>query len=68
MERREHEDRLLAQTSLVMQRDVELVDMQSRLKKTEAKLDEALLSFGQQIGRYGDELANVRARAGGKEV
>jgi hypothetical protein len=55
LELREHEDRLLAQTSLVKQRDVELVDMQ-------AELDELLLSRDQQIGKYEKELANVRAK------
>ena len=37
-ELREHEDRL-AQTSMVKQRDAELVDMQSKLTRTEAKLE-----------------------------
>jgi hypothetical protein len=54
LELREHEDRLLAQTSLVKQRDAELVDMQARF-------DELLLSRDQQIGKYERELANVRA-------
>ena len=61
LELREHEDRLLAQTSLVKQRDAELVDMQSKLKHTEAKFDESLLSHDQHIRRYRAELANVRA-------
>jgi hypothetical protein len=52
---REHENRLLAQTSLVKQRDVELGDMQ-------AKLDELLLSRDQQVGQYEKELTNVRAK------
>jgi chromosome segregation ATPase len=42
-------------TSLVKQRDVELVDMQ-------AKLDELLLSRDQQIGQHERELASVRAK------
>jgi chromosome segregation ATPase len=42
-------------TSLVKQRDVELVDMQ-------AKLDELLLSRDQQTGEYERELASVRAK------
>ena len=61
LELREHADRLLMQTSLVKQRDAELVDMQSKLRSTVAKLDESLLSFDQQIGRHGAEFANVRA-------
>jgi hypothetical protein len=55
-ELREHaDDRRLMQTSLVKQRDVELVDMQARL-------DELLLSRDQQIGQYQKELTNVRAK------
>ena len=57
---REHADRLLMQTSLVMQRDVELKYMQARL-------DELLLSRDQQIGKYEKELANVRAKLESKE-
>jgi hypothetical protein len=59
LEQREHENRLLllAQTSFV--------DMQ--LRSTDAKLDELLLSPGQQIGQYGAELANVRAEPEAEE-
>jgi hypothetical protein len=39
-----HADRLLMQTSLVEQRDAELVDMQAKLRNTEAKLDELAVS------------------------
>jgi len=52
------------------QRDTELKDMQSRLRNTEAKLDELLLSRDQQIGEMGQykkELANVRAKLKAKE-
>jgi chromosome segregation ATPase len=66
-ELRENEDRLLAQTSLVKQRDAELVDAQSKLRNTEAKLDESLLSFSQQVVRYAAELANVRAELEAKK-
>jgi hypothetical protein len=55
-----HADRLLMQTSLVEQRDAELVDMQ-------AKLDELLLSRDQQAGQYEKELTNVRAKLEAKE-
>jgi chromosome segregation ATPase len=55
-----HADRLLMQTSLVKQKDVELMDMQ-------AKLDKVLLSRDQQIGQYEKELANVRAKLEAKE-
>ena len=59
-----HADRLLMQTSLVEQRDAELVDMQGKLRGTKAELDGLLLSRDQQIGKMGQyekELANVRA-------
>ena len=52
-ELRERTDRLLMQTSLVEQRDAELVDMQARL-------DKLLLSRDQQIGQSENELTNVR--------
>jgi hypothetical protein len=55
-----HADRLLMQTSLVEQRDAELVDMQ-------AKLDELVVSRDQQIGQYEKELTNVRAKLEAKE-
>jgi hypothetical protein len=48
------------QTSLVVQRDAELVDMQ-------AKLDELVVSRDQQVGQYLKELANVRAKLEAKE-
>jgi reverse gyrase len=43
------------QTSLVEQRDAELVDMQARL-------DELVVSRDQQVGQYEKELGNVRAQ------
>ena len=46
---------------------LELVDMKSKLKSTEAKLDESLPSFDQQTGRLEEELANVRAKLEAKE-
>jgi hypothetical protein len=52
LELREHADRLLMQTSLVEQRDAELVDMQARLRDMQAKLDELPLSRDQEIGQY----------------
>jgi phage-related minor tail protein len=52
MELPEHADRLLTQTSLVEQRDTELVDLQ-------AKLDELLLSRDRQ---HEKELADVHAK------
>ena len=57
-----HADRLLVQTSLVEQRDTELADMQAKLKDTEAKLDELVLSRDQQVGQPEKELAKVRAK------
>ena len=67
LELREHEDRLLAQISLVERRDAELVETQSKLRNTEAKLDELLLSCDQRIDRYGAELANVLVELDGKK-
>jgi chromosome segregation ATPase len=62
LELREHADRLLMQTSLVEQRDAELVDMQAKLRDMQAKLDELLLSRDQEIGQYEKKFANVRAK------
>ena len=56
LELREHEDRLVAQTSLVKRRDAELVDMQSKLRNMETELDELL-----------PELINVRAELEAKK-
>jgi hypothetical protein len=63
LELREHADRLLMQTSLVEQRDAELVDLQARL----GELDGLLLSRDQQIGQYEEKNANMRAKLGTKE-
>ena len=60
LELSEHADRLLMQTSLVEQRDAEIVDMQ-------AKLDELVVSRDQQAGQYVKELSNVRAKLEAKE-
>jgi hypothetical protein len=57
LELREHADRLLMQTSLVEQRDAELVDLQARL-------DESLLSHDRQ---HEKEPADVRAKLEAKE-
>ena len=56
------DDQRLKWTSLVKERDVELVDMQVRLRDTQARLDELLLSHDQQIGQHERELASVRAK------
>jgi hypothetical protein len=67
-ELREHaDDRRLVQTPLAKQRDVELVDVQARLRDMQAKLDGLLLSRDQQIGQYEKEFANVRAKLEAKE-
>jgi len=55
LELRKHADRLLTQTSLGMQKDAELVNLQARL-------DELLLSRDQQIEQYEKELENLRAK------
>ena len=44
------------------QRDAELVDMQAKLRNTEAKLYELVVSRNQQVGEYEKELVNVRAK------
>jgi hypothetical protein len=59
-ELREHADRLLTHTSLVKQRDAELVDMQARL-------DELLLSRDQQIRQHEKEVAKLHAKLEAKE-
>jgi hypothetical protein len=46
---------------------LDLVDMKSKLKSTEARLDELLLTFDQHTGRLEEELANVRAKLEAKE-
>ena len=61
------DDQRLKWTSLVKERDVELVDMQVRLRDTQAKFDELLLSRDQQIGQHERELASVRAKLEAKE-
>jgi chromosome segregation ATPase len=67
LELREHADRLLVQTSLVEQRDAELVDMQARLRDVQARLDKLLPSRDQQVGQYEKELTNVRTKLEAKE-
>jgi hypothetical protein len=65
------DDQRLMWTSLVKQRDVEHVDMQSRLRVMQAKLDELLLTRDQQIRQHERErereLASVRAKLEAKE-
>jgi hypothetical protein len=61
------DDQRLMWTSMVKQRDAELVDMQARLRDMQARLDELLLSRDQQIGQYERELASVRAKLEAKE-
>jgi hypothetical protein len=56
LERREHANRLLMQTSLVEQRDAELVDIQ-------AILDELLQSRDQQVGNQNLEVASQDLRS-----
>ena len=60
LELREHADRLHMQTSLVEQKDAELMGMQ-------AKLDELAVSRDQQVGQYEMELTNVHAKLEVKE-
>ena len=61
------DDQRLKWTSLVKERDVELVDMQVRLRDMQAKFDELLLSRDQQIGQYERELTSVRAKLEAKD-
>jgi len=64
---REHADRLLTQTSLVEQRDAMLVDMQAKLRYTQVRLDELLLSRDHRIVRYEKELASVHTKLEAKD-
>jgi hypothetical protein len=57
-------DRLLMQTS---PRDVELVGMQAKLRNTEAKLNELVVSRDRQKGLYKKELGYVRVKLEAKE-
>jgi chromosome segregation ATPase len=50
------------QTSLVEQRDAELVDMQAKPRNTEAKLDESVVSRDQQVEQHEKELGNMRVK------
>jgi hypothetical protein len=61
------DDQRLMWTSLVKQRDAELVDMQAKLRNTEAMLDELVVSRDRQVGQYEKELGNVRAKLEAKE-
>ena len=61
------DDRQSMWTSLVNQRDVELVDVQARLRDVQAKLEELLLSRDKQVGQYERDLANVHAKLEAKE-
>jgi hypothetical protein len=61
------DDQRLKWTSLVKERDVELVDMQVRLRDMQAKFDELLLSRDQQIGQHERELTSVRAKLEAKD-
>ena len=67
LERREHADQLLLQTSQVEQRGAELVYVQAELRNTEDQLDELVVSRHQQVGQYEKELTNVRAKLEAKE-
>jgi chromosome segregation ATPase len=50
------------QTSLVEQRDADLVDMQAKPRNTEAKLDESVVSRDQQVEQHEKELGNMRVK------
>ena len=49
------------------QAEANLGDTKSKLKSTEANLNESLLSFDQQTRQHEEELANVRAKLEAKE-
>jgi hypothetical protein len=67
LELREHADQLLMRTSLVRQRDEELVDVQAKLRNMQVKFEELLPSRDQRIGQYEQELANVHAKLQAKD-
>ena len=68
LEQREYMDnQRLMWTSLAKERDVELVDLQARLRDMQTKLNESLLSRDQQTGQYERELASVHAKLEAKE-
>ena len=54
--------RLSVSVCVQTERDEELLDMQTRLRDTQAKLDELLLSRDQQIGQYERKLEAVCLR------
>jgi hypothetical protein len=69
-ELRELADRLFAQTSLVEQKDAELVDMRATLDELLLSRDHhvrALEQADDQIGKYETELAEARADLGARE-
>ena len=61
LESRDHGSRLLGQTSLVEQKDAELVKMQAKLDELVLSHDQHVRALEQQIGQYETELAGVRA-------
>ena len=66
-ERKYVDDRRVMWTSMVKERDAELVDMQARLRDMQVKHSESLLSRDQQIGQHERELASVRDKLKAKE-
>jgi chromosome segregation ATPase len=64
---REHASRLPVQTSLVVQKDAELVNMQPKLDELLLSRDQHVRALEQQIGHYETELAGVRAELEAKK-
>jgi hypothetical protein len=62
LELREHVDRLLTQTSLVKQRDAELVNMQARLDELLLSSEKGLANVHAKLGENESELEAVRLR------
>jgi len=60
LELREYEDRLLAQTSLVEQRDVELVDMQERLESENKRITRQLNKSREAADQHKNEAERLK--------
>ena len=63
LEPRDHGNELLGQTSLMEQKDAELVKMQAKLDKLMLSHDRHVRDLKQQFGQYEIELAEVRAES-----
>jgi hypothetical protein len=67
LELRERADRMLAQASLIEQKDAELVKMQAKLDELLLPRDQHVRALELQIGQYETELAEVRSELEAKK-